>query len=80
MKVWGLVLGRVGGVLKLSWPVLGVSCRLLGVILGDLGPSWALKTEPKNDPKSISEKNIQKFALGNIFSELQGPGSAVLEE
>ena len=36
-KVWGLVLGRVGGVLKLSWPVLRVSCRLLGAILGNLG-------------------------------------------
>ena len=37
LKVWGLVLGRVGDVLKVSWLVLGVSCRCLGVILGDWG-------------------------------------------
>ena len=27
----------IGGVLKLFWPVLGVSCRLLEAILGGVG-------------------------------------------
>ena len=54
LKVWGLVLGRVGGVLKLSWPVLGVSCRLLWAILGGVGDVFCgLECEDGHDRSSI---------------------------
>ena len=57
LKVWGLVLGRVGGVLKLSCPVLrvsGVSCRLLRSILEGVGDVFCgLECEDGHDRSSI---------------------------
>ena len=71
LKVWGLVLGRVGGVLKLSWPVLGVSCRLLGAILGGVGDVFCgLEREDGHDRNSIRKDEGLKVKMCKNFKQL----------